>query len=98
MKNFLVGLLIIAGIMFGCEMAQGKTLEETLANSVPVAKGACLVYIERQGKMVVECVKGKRIDGTFIYVIIYGGEVLAVYEDVPGGEPKEIWNKSWQNA
>lgn len=99
MKAFLVGLLITVGIMFSCSMSEAATLESVLENSVPMGKGVCHVSTPKDGMMSLECVRGLRTDGAILYCIVYGGEIVAVYEQMKADDvPKMIWNKEWKDV
>lgn len=96
-KGLLAIAVIVVGVMFACSL-EAKTLEEVLKDATPVDHGTCNVPTEKHGVMAMACTKGVRTDGATIYLILDGGQPIAVYEQIGDGVPKLIWASNWQGA
>lgn len=95
-KFFLVGVAIACLLI---APAYAGTLEAALKDSQPIERGTCLVEHAKFGTLLMECVMGKRSDGTVLFAIIDGGEIIAVFEQAKKDEaPKKIWSKDWQET
>ena len=94
LKYFLIGV-VIAVVLMSPAFAQTRTLASVLENSVPVEKGTCVVSTARFEKMILECVRGKRPDGTNLYAIRVDGQIISVFEEQKDKTLKMVWSVDW---